>query len=349
MNHATYFHRVKQQTPTGMWINNVTQKEAQMAIEAGASGCTQNPSYIWKMLNHPKNVDHARQLLNELIRQYDNDDDVMIALQRSLVGEIAEIFMPMYQSSAGREGYVSIQGDPFHEDVQTILKSARFNREAGANIMAKIPVTPDGLTAIETLVSEGVPINATEVMSVRQALDVCTVYERATRGVKNPPPIYFSHIAGIFDEYIAKYAIDIKADVPKDYLWQAGLAVARKVDQAVMETGIPVGFISGGARGLHHYTEMVGCKCVITINWSGTADKLLEQDPPVVQRFLAPVPYSVIDTLCEKLPDFRKAYEVNAIKPEEYEEFGPVALFRSSFESAWRNALDMVAQERTAM
>lgn len=94
---------------------------------------------------------------------------------------------------------------------------------------------------------------------------------------------------------------------------------------------------------------MVGCKCVITINWSGTADKLLEQDPPVVQRFLAPVPYSVIDTLCEKLPDFRKAYEVNAIKPEEYEEFGPVALFRSSFESAWRNALDMVAQERTAM
>ena len=38
-----YFHRVNEQTPTRFWINNVTRKEAHMAIEAGACGCTQNP------------------------------------------------------------------------------------------------------------------------------------------------------------------------------------------------------------------------------------------------------------------------------------------------------------------
>ena len=33
-----------------------------------------------------------------------------------------------------------------------------------------------------------------------------------------------------------------------------------------------------------------------------------------------------------------KGYFVNAITPEEYEEFGPVELFRNSFEDAWSNA-----------
>ena len=32
-----------------------------------------------------------------------------------------------------------------------------------------------------------------------------------------------------------------------------------------------------------HYTEMVGCKCAITINWIGTADKLIEQEPSVAR------------------------------------------------------------------
>ena len=84
--------------------------------------------------------------------------------------------MPLYEQSHGRYGYVSIQGDPLHEDTDTIVRSARFNREAGPNIMCKIPVTEDGLKAIAILAAESIPINATEVMSVRQALDVCEVY-----------------------------------------------------------------------------------------------------------------------------------------------------------------------------
>lgn len=103
---------------------------------------------------------------------------------------------------------------------------------------------------------------------------------------------------------------------------------------------------SGGARGLHHFTEMVGCEAVVTINWKGTAEELIMQDPPVVQRFLQPTPYSVIDELCEKIPDFQKAYEINAIKPSEYEEYGPVVLFRENFEEAWTNALGFIKDKR---
>ena len=138
-------------------------------------------------------------------------------------------------------------------------------------------------------------------------------------------------------EYIKK-AEKESIDIYDDFLWQAGIAAAKKTYWMCKKANSEVGFIGGGARGLHHFTEMVGAEASITINWVGTADKLIEKNPPVVERFRMETPEAVIDELCDKLPDFRKAYFVNEIKPEEYEEFGPVVLFRSSFEEAWRNA-----------
>ena len=48
----------------------------------------------------------------------------------------------------------------------------------------------------------------------------------------------------------------------------------------------------------------------------------------------------------EKLPDYRKAYFINSIKAEEYEEYGPVVLFRDSFVAAWENALEYIHEKR---
>jgi len=118
------------------------------------------------------------------------------------------------------------------------------------------------------------------------------------------------------------------------------------VYRMVKERGYNVGFIAGGARGLHHFTEMVGGDVAVTINWEGTADKLIESDPPVVQRFFNPVSDFVIDELMEKLPDFRRGYLENGLEPEEYEEFGPVVLFRSMFIDSWTKARQMIAEVR---
>ncbi len=344
-----YFHRVQQQTPTRFWINNVTREEAYLAIEAGAVGCTQNPSYTFKMLDNPDESLYTMQLLDSILKNEKDNNEAEVILQRELVSKIAEIFMPLYGESGGRYGYVSIQGDPFHEDKDTIIRHALFNREAAPNIMAKIPATKEGLEAIEVLAAESVPINATEVMAVKQALDVCEVYAKATKGMKNPAPIYYSHITGIYDEYLQNYVKERGIQISPDVLWQAGISIAKKAYWTVKEKGYPIGFIGGGARGLHHFTEMVGADCCVTINWKGTADQLIQQDPPVVQRFLQPTPYSVEDELLEKVEDYRRGYLINAIKQEEYEEFGPVVLFRNSFEKAWSKALDIIANRRTEL
>lgn len=349
MSEKTYFHRVQEQTKTRFWINNVTREEAKLAIEAGACGCTQNPSYTWKIMSDPNEQAHVRELLRPILAAESDDNEALVCLQRELIGEIAEIFQPMYESTQGQAGYVSIQGDPFHEDTETIVRHARFNREAGPNIMAKIPVTVEGLEAIEILAKERVPINATEVMAIRQAMDVCEVYSSAVKGMENPAPALYSHIAGIYDEYLQNYVKEHAVAISRDALWQAGISVAKKCYHMTRERSYPVGFIGGGARGLHHYTEMVGAAANITINWKGTADRLIEQDPVVIQQFLRPTPDSVVDELLEKLEDYRKAYLLNAIDPHEYEHFGPVVLFRTSFEKAWKNALGYVAEYRAEL
>jgi transaldolase len=143
-------------------------------------------------------------------------------------------------------------------------------------------------------------------------------------------------------EVVRRDEIDISADV----LWQAGLAVARKLYQIMEDRHYPGIFVAGGARGLHHFTEMVGGKVCCTINWEGTADRLLEQDPPVVYRLYNPVPQKVIDELMEKLPDFKRGYLEDGLEIEEFEGFGPVHLFRSTFVKGWRRVLDLMCERR---
>jgi transaldolase len=346
MNNS-YFHRVQAQTQTRFWINNVTREETSLAIQAGAVGCTQNPSFPFKMLcaNDENEKNYVYGLLDQILIEQNNDNDVQIHLQRALVEKIAKTFQEMYEQSGGTQGFVSIQGDPLREDADTIIKYGLFNHIA-PNIMIKIPVTKEGLEAIGELAAKGLPINATEVMSVRQALDVASVYEKATRGMKQKPAIFYSHITGIFDEYLQNYVRDHNIAVNGDALWQAGIVVAKKTYQMVNDLGIRIGFIGGGARGLHHFTEMVGANAVVTINWKDTAEELILQNPPVVQRFFQPTPPSVVEELCEKLPDFVKSYFAYAIEPEEYDKFGPVVLFRSMFEGAWNKANELIAQRR---
>ena len=345
----SYFKRVHAQTPTRMWINNVSRSQADLAIAAGATGCTQNPAYTWKMMEDPQERPYVMEKLAEILKTEPDDTQALVKLQRVLVEGIAQKFMPMYEASHGQCGYVSIQGDPFDETEESIVKYAKYNTANLPNMTAKIPVVPGGIKAIRQLAMDRIPINTTEIMAIRQALEIADIYDDVCAKIKDPAPMYYSVITGIFDEYLAKYVAEKNIDVSPDSLWQAGLAVAKKAYSMVKERNSQIRFIGGGARGLHHFTEMVGADCVVTINWKGTADKLLEQDPAVVQRFAMPIPQSVIDELTEKVDEFRRAYYVNAITEEEFEEYGPVVLFRSSFEKAWKSAMEEIKNQRAAM
>ena len=342
----TYFKRIAKFTPTRLWINNVTPEEARLAIAAGAESCTQNPTYPYKMLTHPTHKAHALQLLDEIMTRESDDDAAQSALQLALVAEIAEEFLPVYEATHGRGGYVTIQADPFKETVEYILKAARAHCAAAPNIMAKIPAIPAGLEAMKVLLREGLPLLATEIMSVAQAMDCAKIYQEAYSEMAAPPVMYMAHIPGIFDEQLGYEVTAQHIDVPADYLHQGGVAVAKKIQQLVNNRGYAIGLCSGGARGLHHFTEMVGSQYAVTINWQGAAETLLNEDGPVCNRFSCQADAEMLDELCYKVPSFRKAYEIHGLAPEEYTDFGPVGLFRQNFEAAWLKGRELIAARR---
>ena len=345
-----YFDRVAALTPTKMWINNVTPEEALWAIDARAMGCTQNPSYTWKMISHEKYKDEALAVLDETLRESDDDNEVECIVQRKLVKRVAETFMTVYERTNGWHGYVSIQGDPIHEeDPQVIIDEARKNRAMSPNIMIKIPATKAGLDAMGVLIEENTPLNATEVMGLAQVIDVCEMYKKITAKTKTKPIMYYSLITGIYDEWLHKEVAAQGIEINPDILYQAGMVIAKKVYQHVRDRGYELGFIGGGVRGLQHFTEMVGGDACITMNWNGHADKLLELDQPVVARLFNPVQPHVLDELLSKVPQFRQAYMEDGLSVDEYEEYGPVMYFRNMFITAWKNTLKVIKERRAAL
>jgi transaldolase len=348
--HEPYFIRVAKQTPTEFWINNPTREQADLAIANGATGCTNNPSYSQKIVDHPTEGPYALKLLDEAIRESPSDDEAIAIFQRKLVKPISDKFMPIFKNSKEQQGYVSIQGDPIREDdPDVVIREALENRKLAPNICCKIPTTHSGLKAMEYLVGKDVPLNATEIFGIRQAIVLCETYQKNSLKTGKHPKLFISHIAGIYDDHLKNVVERDKIDISPDVLWQAGLAVARKLYIMMKERGLPGTFIAGGARGLHHFTEMVGGEVCCTINWEGTADKLIEQNPPVVYRLFNPVPEKVIDELMEKLPDFKRGYMDDGLEIEEFEEFGPVRLFRSMFTGSWQRVLELIKERRVQM
>lgn len=345
-----YFKRMNEISDNRLWINNPTPREADLAIEAGAIACTTNPTYSYKQLTNPETQAEVKGVIKKQAKQDHSVQMAADAVQQKLVAGLVEKFYSLYQQNPGKQGFVSIQGNPFRDHAaENIIEEARRYRKIGKNIIVKIPVTKAGLQAIGVLIEEDVPILATEVMSLSQAITVNDLYKRVSKRSGHTPPIFITHITGIFDQYLHEYVAEHQIDIQPDILWAAGCMVARKQYHVLKEQGIVGTMLSGGARGLHHLTEMIGSDLHITVNWKGTAETLIEQDPPIAYRMDTPSPQFMIDKLREKLPAFNAAWTEDGMTIEEFEAFGPVQLFRSMFCNGWSNLEEAIKQTRAEL
>ena len=95
------------------------------------------------------------------------------------IRKAADALSPLFAKSD--DGYVSIEVDPYLCDdaLGTIEEGRRLFREIGRpNVMIKVPATDAGYEAMEALVSEGIPVNATLIFSEAQALACANSFAR---------------------------------------------------------------------------------------------------------------------------------------------------------------------------
>jgi transaldolase len=341
-----YFHLVSQRTPTRFWINNPTAAEMEKALSAGALNMTSNPSYASYLIkNEPA---YMNGVIRNVIERTGDDDEAADLVQQAIVSRALERFEPLHLQSGAKQGYVTIQGDPRLDDnPDTIIDLARQHRRLGPNCMPKIPATQAGARAMEVLIAESTPLCATEVFAVAQANYVCDLYKRISRESGKRPAFYVTHITGIFDEYLKRVVEREGIEIETGILALAGCTVARKEYRMLRDAGREAILLGGGARELKHFTEFVGGDMHVTLNWR-TAKALIELNPPPVVRIDAPVPAQALAELCGKLPDFRRAFQLDGLAPEDFAKFGPVVFFRNLFLAGYGHLLAEIAAHRRA-
>ncbi len=339
-----YFRRLSQQTRTEFWINNPTLAEAEAALAAGALCATTNPTYPARLLK--EEPEYCTQVIDSGIAECDDDGQVADFLYQKAVARLQALFYPIYTRTEGRHGYVAIQGDPrVNTDAAAILASAVRYRQLGENIIIKVPAWPAGATALDELVEMEVPTIATLGFSVDQAVYVAEVYRRALTRSKTRPVCYVTFIAGVLDTHLSEQSARLGNVVPPDVIKHAGCSASRVAYRIYKSRGYEAVLLGGGARGPHHFTELVGGDLAITIGWN-LARQIIEADGPVVSRIDAETPPEALSVLENHLPDFRKSSTEHSLALQEFQNFGPVATFQATFLAGMETVLRAIAARR---
>jgi transaldolase len=167
-------------------------------VNAGLRGVTTNPAIFLKAITTGREYDAA---IRDLLQAYPAIDAATLYewLVIQDVQMAADILQPVYASSDGADGYVSVEVSPHlaHNTKGTLEAARHLWKSIGrGNVMLKVPATREGLPAIEQLIAEGIPVNATLLFSVARYEEVWRAYSRGVS--RNSAPGKVASVASFF-------------------------------------------------------------------------------------------------------------------------------------------------------
>jgi transaldolase / glucose-6-phosphate isomerase len=143
----------------------------------GLAGLTSNPSIFEKAVAGSAAYDASLKAA-----EAEGDRDVMALYEKLAIEDIqhaADVLRPVYESTNGQDGYVSLEVSPYlaTNTEATIVEARRLWSAVGrANIMIKVPATKPGLPAIRELIGEGINVNITLLFSQKVYEEVVEAY-----------------------------------------------------------------------------------------------------------------------------------------------------------------------------
>jgi transaldolase len=163
------------------WLDNIkrgwiTGGELARWVERGVRGVTSNPTIFQKAIEG--NADYDAQL-TELAHGGESTIDSYWDLVIKDIHDALAVLRPVYDSSGGTDGFVSIEVAPeLAHDTDGTIASARHLHEtiAKPNLFVKIPGTAEGVSAIQQMISEGRSINVTLLFSLQRYSEVIEAY-----------------------------------------------------------------------------------------------------------------------------------------------------------------------------
>jgi transaldolase/glucose-6-phosphate isomerase len=182
---------------------------ARLIEEDGLRGITSNPAIFEKAITG--STDYA-EILQPLGPQ---DRDAKSLYEQVAIRDIQDATAALrrvYEETRARDGYVSLEVSPdlARDTAGTLAEARRLWQQVGRpNLMIKVPATPEGLPAIEQLISEGINVNVTLLFAQEAYEQVVRAYiagleRRAAQGDD------LRHVASVASFFVSR--IDTAVD-----------------------------------------------------------------------------------------------------------------------------------------
>lgn len=222
-----------------VWLDDIsrtylTSGSLQKQIdEVGIRGVTSNPTIFEKAIAAGNAYDDQ---IAELIRLDKSAAEIFEAVAVDDIRDATDVFRPLYDSTNGGDGFVSIEVAPdLARDTDGTTAAAKHLWEAvdRPNLMVKIPGTAEGVPAIKASLSAGTNINVTLLFSIANYEAVALAYvealeERLGRGES------IEHIASVASFFVSR--VDTIVDKALDEKIASGDAATKQKAESLKGT-----------------------------------------------------------------------------------------------------------------
>jgi transaldolase len=149
---------------------------SRLVKDDGIRGVTSNPTIFEKAMGTGDVYDAG---LRECAEKGLSIEDSYWELVVEDVGHAADVLRPVYDTTAGADGFVSIEVSPdlAHDTAGTIKQAQElFARIDRPNVMIKIPATSEGFAAITATIAAGINVNITLIFALARHAAVIDAY-----------------------------------------------------------------------------------------------------------------------------------------------------------------------------
>ena len=219
-----------------IWLDNITRELlqdgtlARYIAELSVTGLTSNPTIFEHAIGSGTWYDEAIQ---HLASRGLSGEGLFFELALQDLRQAADLFRPVFDTSAGADGWVSLEVSPLlaHDAAGTIRHAAQLQaRAARPNLFIKIPGTPAGVVAIEESIFNGVPINVTLLFSREHYVAAAGAYlrgiERRVQAGLDP------HVASVASLFVSRWDGAVKEEISPPFHNRLGIAIAMRTYKA---------------------------------------------------------------------------------------------------------------------
>ena len=276
-------------------------------------------------------------------------------LYKTVVKRGSESYLPLFEASNYKEGFLSGQVDPRSVfDKEAMLRQAEEIAAINPNVMIKVPGSKQGYEVIEYLTARGIPTNNTLTFVYAQLKDCADSVKRGLETArKNGVDLskwrsVITHMEGRFGNLggLKDRAAEAGVELSDGEIRLAELAIFKKAYKYLKDNDLPSKMLScslivgpnlEGQDRIWHLEEKAGADVVVTcppsfidkvICMPGVEKIHFEKD-----RILEDIPRDLMDKLM-RVPYFEKGIAADGYSRDEYSTIDPLQKTAEQFSKA---------------